>query len=136
MADIARRRRPDRAVVAAGGGGWLRLILLPALAPAFILAYGVIFLSSGAPAMPVLYIPYALVAGPVAIAAHLLVRLNQPAAILRVVIVGATYALYFAYGIGFRRRARGGRDIGELLTVISIVHVLSALLFIYLSLGS
>lgn len=107
----------------------IRVLALPLLAPLFVLAYGVVFLS--APASTNAYIPYALVTGPIALAGFFL--LGMKSSLLWVLLAG-TYAQYLVYGISARGISRRGGSVGSLLTWIAVLHAACGMTFMYLAL--
>ena len=109
----------------------VRLVLLPLLPPLFVLAYGVLFLSTP-PASTNTYIPYALVTGPVALVGFFLLGLKTK---LIWVILAGTYLLYLAYGLLLRWWGERGSSVGALLTLISVLHAACGMFFMYLSLS-
>jgi hypothetical protein len=109
----------------------VKLIALPLLPPLFVLAYGVLFLSTP-PASTNIYIPYALATGPMALVG--LVLLGLKTRLIWVILVG-TYALYLAYGLALHGRATRGGNVGSLLGLIAVIHAACGMVFMYLSLS-
>ena len=130
-----RRRLAQPAFEAPRRSRWLALLLYPALAPLFILIYGVIFFGvpflTDAPAKAPAYVPFAFVSGPVAFVPLLLD--DAPDRLMLAVLLGGTYALYLAYGLAFRRAWFRGGGAMRVLSLIVVVHVITTFLFVYVS---
>ncbi len=110
----------------------VRLVALPLLAPVFVLAYGVLFLST--PASTNAYIPYALVTGPIALVVGIYL-LDMKTKLVFGVLLAGTYALYLVYAVVVRAIANRGGNVGTFLMWIAVLHAACGMVFMYLALA-